>query len=135
MQETSNYNLKKPEPTDPLRLADFNENADIIDGAIKAVERSVAGAYGPNNLPWETGTIDMSAGEPGGSVKKFGFVPSAVIVYGASSHVGIACGSIVARVLSATDNGTILLKLQSSTLVLNGISGTTEKTLQYIALK
>ena len=35
MQRTANYNLNKPEAGDPLRLADFNANADIIDGALK----------------------------------------------------------------------------------------------------
>ena len=35
MTKTQNYNLNKPEATDPLRLADFNQNADIIDAALK----------------------------------------------------------------------------------------------------
>ena len=34
MTKTQNYNLKKPEPTDPVQLADFNENADLIDAAL-----------------------------------------------------------------------------------------------------
>ena len=34
MTKTNNYNLKKPEPNDPLRVADFNENADILDAAL-----------------------------------------------------------------------------------------------------
>ena len=41
MTKTNNYSLKKPEPNDPLRVADFNENADKIDEAIKAVAVSV----------------------------------------------------------------------------------------------
>ena len=37
MTKTQNYNLNKPEATDPLRLADFNGNADIIDGALASL--------------------------------------------------------------------------------------------------
>ena len=42
MTKTQNYNLNKPEATDPLRLADFNANADIIDGALAAQANSLA---------------------------------------------------------------------------------------------
>ena len=41
MQKTANYNLKKPESTDPLRVADFNENADIIDAALSSLNTTV----------------------------------------------------------------------------------------------
>ena len=34
MQKTANYNLNKPEAGDPIRVADFNANADIIDTAL-----------------------------------------------------------------------------------------------------
>ena len=47
MEKTSNYQLNKPEAGDPLRLADFNQNADIIDGVLKnlSAERVVVGSY------------------------------------------------------------------------------------------
>ena len=47
MLKTENYNLNKPEGTDPLRLADFNQNSDIIDGALKnlSAERVITGSY------------------------------------------------------------------------------------------
>jgi len=35
MQTTSNYGLKKPENTDPVNIQDFNDNADVIDAALK----------------------------------------------------------------------------------------------------
>ena len=34
MTKTQNYNLNKPEGGDPLRLADFNQNSDILDAAL-----------------------------------------------------------------------------------------------------
>ena len=38
MEKTTYYQLNKPEAADPLRLADFNENADKIDGLLKQVD-------------------------------------------------------------------------------------------------
>ena len=34
MQKTQNYNLNKPEAGDPVKVADFNANADIVDAAL-----------------------------------------------------------------------------------------------------
>ena len=47
MTKTQNYNLNKPEATDPLRLADFNQNSDILDAALKnlSAERVITGSY------------------------------------------------------------------------------------------
>lgn len=42
MLKTENYNLNKPEPNDPLRLEDFNENSDLIDAALKSVQNEAA---------------------------------------------------------------------------------------------
>ena len=36
MEYTPNYELKKPEQDDFYNVEDFNENADIIDQALKA---------------------------------------------------------------------------------------------------
>ena len=55
MTKTMNYNLNKPEATDPLRLADFNQNSDILDAALAGCARVECGTYvgtgthGPNN--------------------------------------------------------------------------------------
>ena len=38
MLKTAIYNLNKPEAADPLRVDDFNENADKIDGLLKQVD-------------------------------------------------------------------------------------------------
>lgn len=35
MTYTTNYNLKKPEGTDPVLVGDINDNSDIIDGALE----------------------------------------------------------------------------------------------------
>lgn len=41
MEKTVNYNLNKPEPKDPLRVEDFNENSDAIDAALGALNERV----------------------------------------------------------------------------------------------
>ena len=38
---TENYNLIKPAETDYYDIADFNANADIIDGALSAHEQAI----------------------------------------------------------------------------------------------
>lgn len=43
MQLTPNYNLKKPEGTDPVDIQDFNDNADLIDTALKKKAESSGG--------------------------------------------------------------------------------------------
>jgi len=35
---TDNYNLRKPEPTDPVDIQDLNYNTDAIDGKLKEIE-------------------------------------------------------------------------------------------------
>jgi len=35
MQETTNYGLKKPDLTDNVKVSDLNDNADVIDAALK----------------------------------------------------------------------------------------------------
>ena len=62
MEKTTNLNLNKPEPNDPLRLEDFNENNEIIDAALGelSAERIYIGSFVGNGasrrtvqLPWE----------------------------------------------------------------------------------
>lgn len=43
MQLTPNYKLKKPEGTDPIDIQDFNDNADLIDAALKKKAESSGG--------------------------------------------------------------------------------------------
>lgn len=43
MQLTPNYNLKKPEGTDPVDIQDFNDNADLIDAVLKKKAESSGG--------------------------------------------------------------------------------------------
>lgn len=43
MQLTPNYKLKKPEGTDPVDIQDFNDNADLIDAALKKKAESFGG--------------------------------------------------------------------------------------------
>lgn len=43
MQLTPNYKLKKPEGTDPVDIQDLNDNADLIDAALKKKAESSGG--------------------------------------------------------------------------------------------
>ena len=43
MQLTPNYKLKKPEGADPVDIQDFNDNADLIDTALKKKAESSGG--------------------------------------------------------------------------------------------
>jgi len=45
MQKTSNFNLNKPEAADPMRIEDFNQNADLIDAALAGMPKIVTGNY------------------------------------------------------------------------------------------
>ena len=76
MTKTANYNLNKPEATDPLRLADFNENADILDGALKnlsmAAPKIAVGSY--------VGTDTSGSSNP--NRLTFDFAPKALFVWG-----------------------------------------------------
>jgi len=42
LKYTGNYNLKKPEGSDIVNIEDFNDNADIIDQALKAHDDELA---------------------------------------------------------------------------------------------
>ena len=42
MKYTENYNLKKPEGSDVVNIEDLNDNADIIDQALKAHDDALA---------------------------------------------------------------------------------------------
>lgn len=62
MEKTANFNLNKPEPSDPLRLEDFNVNSDIIDAALGELSaaRIYIGSFVGNGassrtiqLPWK----------------------------------------------------------------------------------
>ena len=63
MTETVNYNLNKPEASDPLRLADFNENADIIDAALGVLTgraKVVTGSYIGDNTSFHTIPLEFT---------------------------------------------------------------------------
>ena len=79
MQKTSNYNLKKPEPTDPLRVEDFNENADIIDAALAGLNTVVGNA---GNCKIVTGSYVGTGtyGADNSNSLSFDFVPKLIEV-------------------------------------------------------
>ena len=79
MQLTPNYKLKKPEGTDQVDIQDFNDNADLIDAALKKKSDSAGGDI--SEMPIKTLdsiTTDFPIPEAGekpreflGKVKKF----------------------------------------------------------------
>ena len=51
MQTTTNYGLRKPDGTDPVKRSDFNTNFDLIDSAMKETDNKVATVSG-QTLPY-----------------------------------------------------------------------------------
>ena len=87
MTKTNIYNLKKPEPTDPLRLEDFNENADILDGLLNSLNTAVAGldaaAKKFGNCHIASGTYKGTGkyGSANPTTIEVGFAPKLAIIY------------------------------------------------------
>ncbi|WP_320997803.1 hypothetical protein [Enterocloster bolteae] len=72
MQLTPNYNLKKPEETDPIDILDLNDNADIIDAEFK--KRPVASGGDVSEMTvktLETTTTEFPVPVAGESTKTF----------------------------------------------------------------
>ena len=72
MQLTPNYNLKKPEETDPIDILDLNDNADIIDAEFK--KRPVASGGDVSEMTvktLETITTEFPVPVAGESTKTF----------------------------------------------------------------
>ena len=78
MTKTQHYNLNKPEATDPIRVADFNGNADIIDTALAGCARVECGTY--------TGTHTYGSDKPNTLI--FGIQPKIVFIFTVSSAYG-----------------------------------------------
>ncbi len=72
MQLTPNYNLKKPEGTDPVDIQDFNDNADLIDTALKKKAESSGGDIsGMTVKTLDDITTEFPVPEAGESTKTF----------------------------------------------------------------
>ena len=78
MQKTQNFCLNKPEGGDPLRLADFNQNADIIDGALSNLNT----AMGQIAVPKIAVGTYKGTGQNASQTITLGFRPKAVIAWG-----------------------------------------------------
>lgn len=135
MQKTTNYSLKKPEPNDPLRLADFNENADIIDTAIKAVEQRAGAAWSPDNVPWVFGTLDLTGVEEGDVVATFDFAPTAILLSANVNISGFTVNGGTCTVRKHINAGYHTFQLSGTTLTVTKINGEPTTTVQYMLLK
>ena len=91
MNYTETLKLNKPEAADPMRLEDFNHNADLIDAALAAC----------GNCSIVTGSF-TGTGEAGRTLE-LGFTPKAVILI---SQIDVNSGA--ALTIAATDFGVYL---------------------------
>lgn len=72
MQLTPNYKLKKPEGTDQVDIQDFNDNADLIDAALKKKSDSAGGDISEMTIKTlETTTTEFPVPVAGESTKTF----------------------------------------------------------------
>ena len=136
MLKTENYNLNKPEVTDPLRLADFNQNSDLIDAAIKAAEQTAMAAYSADNAPWVMGSFSIAGTLWETPAVTFNFEPRAVFIFGYNSICGGAVNGGIAAVPLVKDlSSCSYLELQGNQLLLSYTSGSPQTSLWYLALK
>ena len=83
MEKTTHYQLNKPEVTDPMRVADFNENADILDAALNSMNTAVGSlAASMSNCRMAYGSYDGAGtyGEGNPVTLSFDFKPLLVVV-------------------------------------------------------
>jgi hypothetical protein len=62
MEKTRHYNLNKPTQTDYYNIDDFNENADILDAAMHALDEKPDGSPTPLWQPEATAAHDIKKG-------------------------------------------------------------------------
>ena len=111
MTKTEHYNLNKPEAGDPLRLADFNANSDIIDGALSNLNT----ALGQMAVPKIAVGSYTGDGTTAGMEITVGFAPKMVLVWCNWSddystynahYCGMAIqGQTLQNILTLTDTG------------------------------
>ena len=111
MTKTANYNLNKPEAGDPIRVADFNANADMIDAALNGLNSAMGQMAVPKIA---VGTYDGTGQNKTQSIT-LEFRPKAVIAWGNRSTLLQADdysfsamavdGTAYTRALEITDTG------------------------------
>ena len=96
MKKTTNYQLNKPEAGDPLRLADFNQNSDILDAALSNLNAALGSKAEQSALAAVTaaapkiaigsyvGTDASGSSDP--NRLTFDFAPKALFVWGPYDH-------------------------------------------------
>ena len=135
MEKTQYYNLNKPEVTDPLRVGDFNENADLIDAAIKAVEQSVARAWSADNVPWVFGTLDLTGVAIGDVITISDFEPTLLVMWTRLDIPGLATSGYELRVRRHNTGSYHDFLFEGNTLTVTDMNGEPSTTVQYMLLK
>jgi len=65
MTYTTNYNLKKPDTTDLVDVADLNDNADTIDAALAGKQDTLpSGSADGDVLTWDEANDEWTAQTP-----------------------------------------------------------------------
>lgn len=66
MQYTGNYQLKKPDGTDLVKISDLNENADIVDAELKKLANHATNKSNPHSIT----PLQIGAETPSGAQSK-----------------------------------------------------------------
>ena len=109
MEKTTHYQLNKPEASDPIRVEDFNENTDKIDGALKnlttAVESLNTAAAGFGNCKIASGTYVGTGAYGSGSptVLNVDFPPQLVLMGYENKDGDVRCRLFVRNLNSRFD--------------------------------
>ena len=82
---TTNYQLKKPATTDPVSIADINDNMDIIDDQIKTNTDLIS-----NMVPKTGGTMTGNLKVGSASIGTNGYIQGTWLQTTASIHLGNA---------------------------------------------
>ena len=82
---TTNYQLKKPATTDPVSIADINDNMDIIDNQIKTNADLIS-----NMVPKTGGTMTGNLKVGSASIGTNGYIQGTWLQTTASIHLGNA---------------------------------------------
>lgn len=139
MQLTPNYKLKKPEGTDQVDIQDFNDNADLIDAALKKKSDSAGGDISEMMIKTlDSITTDFPIPEAGekpreflGKVKKF-FVDTKNWMTGVCLIGSIVnnCVTDNARLPLSAAQGKVLMDLY--TVLNTNIISIPERPLDYV---
>lgn len=144
MQKTTNYQLNQWESTDKISRADFNADNAAIDAAlaskaeqsaVTALSQKLSAAYTADNLPWETGVLDLTDADDGDVAKTFDFEPSAILLGAEEISPGFGINGGSFRMDEFSSSSRYYFSLSGNELIATSVSAAPVAVLQYLALK